>query len=180
MTEILICGKTDLITEDALQKLAEECRVVVAGETAAVEKKKNVFLYHTSPDKEQFHQLFDVYSFRTVFYVSGYADGGEGMFGELQQLEQVMRECEKSKADKLVVISSIDSQNYYYQYRLQSDYPDKEYFTGRNFQTGQLEETCMYFIKRSKLCTIVLQVPYLADRVNDRNFLGRIFHHIYK
>lgn len=180
MTEILICGKTELITEDALQELAEECKVVVAGDNQLAEKRKNIFLYRTSPEKEQFHQLFDVYSFQTVFYVSGYADGGEGMFGELQQLEQVMRECEKSKIDKLVVISSIDSQNYSLQYRIQKEFPDKEYFSERSFQAGQLEETCLYFMKRSKVCTIILQVPYLADRVNDQNFLGKIFHHIYK
>ena len=90
MTEILICGRTELITEDALWDLAKECRVVVAGKNQLREKRKNIFLYHTSPDKEQFRQLFDVYSFRTVFYVSGYADGGDGMFGEMQQLEQVM------------------------------------------------------------------------------------------
>lgn len=180
MTEILICGRTELITEDALQELAEECRVVVAGKNRLTEKKKNIFLYRTSPDKEQFHQLFDVYSFRTVFYVSGYADGGDGMYGEMQQLEQVVRECERSKTDKLVVISTVDSQNYSLQYRLQREFPDKEYFSARSFQAGQLEETCLYFMKRSELCTIILQVPYLADRVNDKNFLGRIFHQIYK
>lgn len=181
MTEILICGKTELITEDALEKLAEECRVAVAGKISwePTGKKKNISFYHTSPNKEQFHQLFDVYSFRTVFYISGYADGGDGMFGELQQLEQVMQECEKSKADKLVVISSIDSQNYFLQYRRQREFPEKEYFTGHTFQVGQLEETCAYFMKRSKLCIIVLRVPYLTDRINDQNFLGGIFHRIY-
>ncbi len=180
MTEILICGKTELFTDDALENLASECRVVVAGKTKLSGRKKNIFVYQTAPNKEQFHQLFDVYSFRTVFYVSGYADGGEGMFGELQQLEQVMQECEKSRADKLVVISSIDSQNYSLQYRLQREFPDKEYFTSRNFQVGQMEETCVYFMKRTKLCTIILQVPYLADRVNEKNFLGKIFYRIYK
>ncbi len=180
MTEILICGRTELITEDALWDLAKECRVVVAGKNQLREKRKNIFLYHTSPDKEQFRQLFDVYSFRTVFYVSGYADGGDGMFGEMQQLEQVMRQCEISKTDKLVVISTVDSQNYSLQYRLQKEIPDKEYLSGRSFQAGQLEETCLYFMKRTKLCTIILQVPYLADRVNDQNFLGRIFYYIYK
>lgn len=180
MTEILICGETELITEDALQELAEECRVIVAGKNQLAEKKKNIFLYRTSPEKEQFHQLFDVYSFRTVFYVSGYADGGSGMFGEIQQLEQVMRECERSKTDKLVVLSSVDSQNYSLQYRLQREFPDREYFSERSFHAGQIEETCLYFTKRSKLCTIILQVPYLVGRVNDKNFLGRVFHQIYK
>ena len=92
MTEILICGHTELFTEEGLEKLAEEYRVVLAGQTSVSSRsKKNIMIYKTSPTEEKFHQLFDVYSFQAVFYVSGYADGGEGMFGENQQLEQVMK-----------------------------------------------------------------------------------------
>lgn len=180
MNEILICGRTELITKDALLYLAEECRVVVAGNPTISENKKNIFVYHTSPEKEQFHQLFDVYSFQTVFYVSGYADGGKGMFGELQQLEQVMQECGKSKADKLVVISSVEGENSLGQNQFLSQSFEKGYFTDRNFQVRQLEETCRHFRERSQLCTIILRVPYLADQMNDRNFLGNIFYHISK
>ena len=43
MTEILICGKTELITEDALEKLAEECRVAVAGKISWEPTGKRIF-----------------------------------------------------------------------------------------------------------------------------------------
>lgn len=87
MTEILICGCTELFTEDALLRLAEEYRVVIAGPSAVSGNQKHITAYKTSPTEEKFRQLFDVYSFQTIYYVSGYTDGGNGLFGETQQLE---------------------------------------------------------------------------------------------
>ncbi|MGI6007316.1 MAG: hypothetical protein ACOX8E_07470 [Ruminococcus sp.] len=180
MAEILICGNTELFTEDALVSLAEECKVVLAGETSVSLHKKNIEVHKVRPTDERFHQLFDVYSFRTVFYVSGYVDGGNGLYGEQQLLEQVMNECEKSKVDKLVIFSTIDSQNFDLQYDENQELPDREYHTGRSFHADQMEAMCRYFMKRSKLCTVLLRLPYLADDINDRNFLGKIFHSIYE
>ena len=71
MTEILICGKTEIFTEEALLKLAEGCRVVVAGKAVQRKKQKNIIIYKISVMEEQFRQLFDVDSFQTVFYVRG-------------------------------------------------------------------------------------------------------------
>ena len=63
MTEILICGCTELFTEDALLRLAEEYRVVIAGPSAVSGNQKHITAYKTSPTEEKFRQLFDVYSF---------------------------------------------------------------------------------------------------------------------
>ena len=102
MTSILISGNTELFTADALLCLSEEYKVVVAGKTALKERNKNINIYLTSPEEEQFRQLFDVYSFQAVFYISGYADGGEGLFGEIQQLEKVMLEIPGGEADRII------------------------------------------------------------------------------
>lgn len=102
--------KYQVIYKEAIFLLTEECKVVLAGQTDL--GRQNLSVYETKPGEEKFRQLFDVYSFRAVYYVSGYADGGEGMYGEIQQLEQVMEACEKSQVDKLVVFSTIDSRNY--------------------------------------------------------------------
>ena len=93
MASILICGNTQLFTENALMHLAEEYQVVIAGDISLKTKHKKIIVYHTNPQEEQFRQLYDVYSFQAVYFVSGYADGGEGLFGEVQQLEKVMLEC---------------------------------------------------------------------------------------
>lgn len=180
MTEILICGYTELFTEEALQKLAEEYRVVLAGKTTISSRnKKNIIIYKTSPMEEKFHQLFDVYSFQTVFYVSGYADGGEGMYGENQQLEQVMKGCRDSRADKVVVISTTDSSNFMIEHGLNGENLKKDYYGSRAFGASQMEDACAYYTERLKVKTVLLKVPYLADRINDCNFLGRIFRGIY-
>ncbi len=179
-TEILICGNTGWITEEAIALLTEECRVVLAGPTELSGKQKNLSVYKTRPDEEKFHQLFEVHSFRAVYYISGFADGGEGLFGEMQQLEQVMETCEKSRTDKLVVFSTMDSRNYTMRYGRHQEAPEKVYADSRCFQAGQMEELCRYYMKRSKVCTILLQLPYLADDINDRNYLGKVFHHVYE
>ena len=113
--------------------LSEEYKVVVAGKTALKERNKNINIYLTSPEEEQFRQLFDVYSFQAVFYISGYADGGEGLFGEIQQLEKVMLECRRSRVEKLIVLSTIESQNFVIQYGKQGEVLKKDYASSRTF-----------------------------------------------
>lgn len=179
MASVLISGNTQLFTKEALLHLAEEFQVVVAGETSLTGKNKNINIYHTSPEKEQFRQLFDVYSFQAVYFVSGYADGGEGLYGEIQQLEKVMMECTRSRVEKLIVLSTVESQNYVVQYGKQGEILRKDYVCSRNFGAAQMEDMCRYFMERSKLCCVLLRLPYVADRVNDKNFLGQIFHKIY-
>lgn len=180
MASILICGNTQLFTHDALLRLAEDYQVVVAGETSLKIKDKSINIYHTTPQEEQFLQLFDVYSFQAVYFVSGYADGGNGLYGEIQQLEKVMIECNRSRVNKLIVLSTVESQNYVVQYGKQGEILKKEYSSSRNFGAAQMEEMCGYFMGKSKLCCILLRLPYLADEINDENFLGQIFHNIYK
>ena len=43
-----------------------------------------------------------------------------------------------------------------------------------------MEEMCQYFMERSKMPTVMIRLPYLADRINDKNFLGHIFRSIYE
>ncbi len=181
MTEILICGYTELFTEEALLQLSEDYRVVLTGKTSlnSRNKRKNIVIYKTSPTEEKFHQLFDVYSFQTVFYVSGYADGGKGMFGENQQLEQVMRECRNSRTDKLVVISTTDSSNYIVEQGRAGEGVKKDYYGNRAFGAGQMEDACMYYAERLRIKTVLLKLPYIADRINDCNFLGEVFRALY-
>lgn len=180
MVEILICGQIELFTEEALLRLAEEYRVVLVGKTAVSRRKKNIIPYKIPIMEEQFQQLFDVYSFQTVFYVSGYADGGKGMFGEVQQLERVMNESRNSHVEKVVVLSTTESRNYIIGSDEKSDFLKKDYYTSRSFGAGQMEDSCAYYAERLKVKTIILRIPYVADRINDRNFLGRTFRRLYE
>lgn len=180
MVNVLICGDAELFAEEVLRRLAERYRVIAAGDLTLSEKNKNIKIYHTSPQEEQFHQLFDVYSFQAVYYFSGYADGGDGIFGESQQLEQVIRECGRSRVEKLIVLSTVESQNFVAQYGKQGELLGREYATDRAFQAAQLEALCQYYAERMKVHTVLLRVPYLAGRINKGNFLGRTFQNMYE
>ncbi|HIT67100.1 MAG TPA: NAD-dependent epimerase/dehydratase family protein [Candidatus Merdisoma merdipullorum] len=180
MADILITGKTEIFTREALLPLAEEYRVILAGETYLTEKLPNVQIYHTDPAEEKFGQLFDVYSFQAVYFVSGYVDGGEGLYGEDRKLEQTLLECSRSKVEKLVLLSTVESQNYVKNYGKSGIVTGKDYPNGYSFRAAQMEELCTYFAKKMKVQTVILWLPYLAGKLNDKNFLGTIFHHMYE
>ena len=180
MLSVLISGNTELFTEDALLRLAEEYRVIVAGKTSLTGRRDHIKTYDISPTEEQFRHLFDVYNFQAVYYVSGYADGGDGMYGEIQILERVMLECRRSRVEKLIVLSTVDSRNYVTQYGKQGEIVKKEYSSSRTFEAAQMEELCAFFAEKTGIRCIILHLPYLVDRVNDKNFLGKIFHKIYR
>ena len=79
MATVLIAGNTGLFTQEALERVAADNTVVLAGSDAAYDGKlRNIRVYETTPMEESFAQLFDVYAFEAVWYVSGYVDGGEG------------------------------------------------------------------------------------------------------
>lgn len=180
MADILITGKTDIFTREAVLPLAEEYKVILAGEAAFTEKLPNVQVYHTNPAEEKFGQLFDVYNFQAVYYVSGFADGGQGLYGESRQLEQVFLECSRAKVEKLVFLSTVESQNYISQYGKSGMITKKDYPASYSFCAAQAEEMCRYFAEKTKVQTVILWLPYLSGKLNDGNFLGSIFHNIYE
>lgn len=179
MATILITGNSELFTQDVLEKIAEHYRVVITGQSQWFKKQKNVLFFNTKPTEEKFSQLFDVYSFDAVWYVTGYADGGEGTFGEMQLLEQTMLECQRSNVEKVIVLSTIDSQNYLERYEYLGD-GKKEYPFGRAFGAAQTEEIINYYAERFGQKTITLWLPYLAGDYNDKNFLGTVFRNMYE
>ena len=153
MAEILITGKTDIFTREAVLLLAEEYRVILAGTAAFTEKLPNVQVYHTNPSEEKFGQLFDVYSFRAVYYVSGYVDGGQGLYGESRQLEQVFLECSRAKVEKLVFLSTVESQNYVSQYGKSGMITKKDYPASGSFCAAQAEDMCRYSGEKPRIRT---------------------------
>lgn len=179
MASILITGNTRLFTRECLELLAEEYKIVITGDFKMAGNIKNVHIYHTNPMEEKFSQLFDVYSFRAIWYVSGYADGGEELFGESQWLERIMMECRRSRVDKLIMLSTVDSQNFLPRIGRNGEITGRDYSSSRAFRASQNEEIVRHFSEKAEVTAIILWLPYLAFRVNDENFLGRIFHIIY-
>lgn len=186
MSEILIVGALELLSENLYLALSEEYRVILAGKKISSKKyDRKIVGYSASPMDDQFSQLFDVYSFKTVFYISGYADEGSGKFGEIQQLERVLTECARAKVEKIVVLTSMDSLNRESvsaarMAETNAAYRNADnYLTSRALLAGQLEELCAYFSGRTGLKTVILHLPYLAAAGNKNNFLGRTFGGVY-
>ena len=63
---------------------------------------------------------------------------------------------------------------------IQEELEKKEYHTSWNFAAGQLEDMCRYFTEKMKVRTVILRLPYLADRINEHNFLGEVFRCMYE
>lgn len=179
MGTILLTGNVKLLNIEDLETAATDYRIIVAGEVSYSGKKQNIRVYHTAPCEEKFGQLFDVYSFDAVWYVSGFADGGEGAFGEMQLMEKTVLECRRSKVEKLIILSTDESQNYLSFQGKNGEEVRREYPFSRAFMAAQSEALGTFFAEKTEQKVIVLWLPYLAGRVNEKNFLGSVFRKIY-
>ena len=112
MKDILVTGCTSLLKKNMFDHLREDIRVILADDASAYAEGTKGRVYRYGPEDRSFAQLFDVYSFHTVIYVSGYADGGTGMVNEVLKLEQVLLQSSRAHVDKVIVLSSIESMNY--------------------------------------------------------------------
>ena len=176
MTDFLITGYTNAIKDDLLDALDSDLRVVVAGKDCVHSPGKR--FYHTHPGEEAFNQLFDVYSFHTVLFVSGFSDGGNGYPDELRELEQTLLQAIRSHADKFILLSTEESQNYVPVVGTGGMELDRDYCQASGLCAGHLEALCRFYSAKTSLKTIILRLPHLADSVNADNFLGSIFRQV--
>ncbi len=181
MATVLIAGNTALFTQETLERIAEDNMVVLAGSEAGYEGKlRGIHVYRMTPMEDSFGQLFDVYTFNAVWYVSGYADGGDGTFGEVQMLERALDESSRARLDKFVLLSTVDTQNYMNRYTSAEGLTGKDYPDSRVFNAVQMEALAGFFAEKTGMKVITLWVPYVADSVNDNNFLGEVFRRMYE
>ena len=176
MKDLLITGCTRYITKDLLERLDDDIRFVVAGKDCVHSPGKR--FYHTHPGEDAFSQLFDVYSFHTVLFVSGFADGGHGYPDELRELEQTLLQSIRAHADKFILLSTEESQNYVPVIGTGGAELDRDYCQASGLCAEHLEALCRFYSAKTSLKTIILRLPYLADSVNADNFLGSVFRQV--
>lgn len=176
MKDLLITGCTNYIKDDMLEKLIDDIRVVVAGKNCVHRPGRR--FYRTFPGEDSFNQLFDVYSFSSVLFVSGFADGGDGYQDELRELERTLLQSIHSHVDKFILLSSEESQNYVPVIGTGGIEVDRDYCNSRSLCAGELEALCRFYASKTSLKTIVLRLPHLADASNEDNFLGSIFKQV--
>lgn len=181
MKDILFAGHTKILKKDLLDALSEDFRVVLADkDTAYHDRKQGIRQYRILPEDKTFGQLFDVYSFSAVIFISGYTDGGEGFFGEIQELEKVLLQAADAHVEKAVILSSIESLNYVPAAVTGGVEMERSYYQSLSLRAGQVEELCTFYSDTTSLKTIILQAPYLTDSLNDENFLGSVFKQVYE
>lgn len=180
MRDILVTGCTGLLKRELFEKLGDEIRTIVAdGEEVCADCPKGR-IYRYGPENRSFAQLFDVYSFSTVIFVSGYVDGKNGLENEGKSLEQTLLQAAHAHVDKVIVLASIESQNYVSVMGSGGVELDREFYQAQSLRAGQTEEMCRFFARTTSLKLVTLRIPYLADSENDRNFLGSIFKQAYQ
>ena len=75
MKDILVTGYSRILKGTLLDDLAKDFRIVAADSKLSRRKDGPVRFYSIDPGEDAFSQLFDVYSFSAVFFISGYVDG---------------------------------------------------------------------------------------------------------
>ena len=178
MTSLLITGNTGLLTQELLDTLAGEYRVVVTVDERHAEaagREGNLHLYRTSPLEEAFAQLFDAYRFECVLYLSSYADGGDGFAGEHKWLERVFDRCAALHVGKFVLLSTTESRNFTAQLGRNGELLGRQYASPAAFGAGQVEDWCAYLAGQSEVKLITLWCPCLAGQGSEEQLLGRLF-----
>ena len=172
----MICGNISLLSEEAIQKAADTYNLVIAGKGCTPGRSsRRVHYYDTIPTEEKFHQLFDAFEIDAVWYISGYADGQDGLHDEMKILDNIVDACVKNVVSKLIVVTSIASLNFQPKYDIMGQVIGRAYASGEAFAVAQLENFVRYCAKSHGIKTIILRTPYIASALNDSNFLGQIF-----
>lgn len=74
-------------------------------------------------------------------------DGGEGFYGEMNDLEKVLLEAAHAHVDKVVILSSIESMNYVPAIGTGGIELDRNFYQAASLRADQLEEMCRFFQK---------------------------------
>ena len=185
MSDVLLAGNVGLLGPDVIGRLVDDHRLVVAhgpqqAEAPCVQDARTRAC-ELARDAEGLARLFDIYSFDTVVYVSGFADGGTGIPDEQDLLGALLTATRQAGVDKLVYLTSfipapedVDA----------AARPAAEPCgpTGFSPQTillaNQQEELCRFLLGASGTALVTIRLPFLAEPSAADGFLARLFGHV--
>ena len=181
---VLICGNTDILDYDSIKLISGYYNVVVSGDGSRRDYNskivsRKIHVYSDSITDDNFRKIMYSYSPDTVWYFSGYADGGDGLENEQKKIEALLKLCNDNDIQKLVYISSINSLNFSVHTR-EDGTTFKNYITQKAFLCNQLEEFVKYSAESISLKTIIVRVPYVFKKLNKDNYLGAVFKQLSK
>lgn len=178
---VLICGNTKLMDLETLKLVSQYYNVILSGENDFCEDKQHRFskklhIYKENVMSEKFAKIAYSYSPDVIWYISGYADGGDGLDNEQKVIDRLVNICVVNEVSKLVYISSVNSLNYV----LPENSKEKIYKTPAAFKAAQSEEYVNYITKANLIKAITVRVPYVFKKENDTNYTGKLFEKIAK
>ncbi len=103
---VLFTGNLPVVSDAFFAAVSEEYRCVVFYEKEKLNfHEKNVLTYFREEDEGELANVFNAFGFETVVYFSYTIDGNKEPFGELEHLENVLYQCRKKCAKRLVYIT---------------------------------------------------------------------------
>lgn len=178
---VLICGNTKLVDSTMLRMISRFYKVVVCGDLSFAARgertlPRNVHLYPMDPTSEDFSLLMNSFTPEAIWYLSGYADNGDGLDQENRIIQCLMEQSRALDCQKIVVVSSVnslystpaDSRMATFSTRHQSCLP-------RAFCCAQMEALVEYEARLYQLKTVVLRLPFLSQENNTGTWLGSVF-----
>ena len=177
---VLLCGRVDFFDYDTLKQIAQYYNVIISGQVIDQEvllKKpsRKIHIYNEDPTQENFAKIVYSYSPDTVWYFTGYIDGGEGLTNENKMLEALFEACSVNEVSKLVVISSVNSLLYKSADGRKTGF-FKDYKNERAYDCGALEDLIRYNSLRKSVKTVILRTSHIANRANEATYLGNLYN----
>ena len=183
MSDMLVAGNVDLLGTEAVARLAQDYRLVVAHTpqqvTSACVVDDKTCAYEVARDSEALSRLFDIYSFDTVVYVSGFADAGTGLPGEQDLLVDVTRSACAASVTKFIYLTGLEyAPDARQGWRAEDDAAFSGFSTQTMLRAAQQQELCRCMLEASGCRLVVLHLPFLAEPLAQTGFLTGLFARI--
>jgi len=174
---VLICGNTKLLDLDTLKNISQYYNVVLSGDNDLIEEKhkrfsKKLHIYKEDILSEKFAKIAFSYKPAVVWYISGYADGQNGLDNEKKNIERLFNICVVNEVSKLIYVSSVNSLNFTYSDNLSK----KKYESRKAFSCAQMEDFVNFLSDACGIKRVTIRVPYIFSKNNKDNYIGHVFN----
>ncbi len=177
-TCVMICGNVKLLDAESLKKASDYYRVIVIGELSFdPPRSRKLHVYGDGIVSESFERLIHSHSPDAIWYISGYADGQDGLDDETHVVDTLMKVCDANDIPKLIVVSSLSSFDYVMG-RDQDGREEKRFTTARAFGCNQVEQRIRFLSALYGQKVILLRAPFLANNNNKSNRLGTMLSEV--
>lgn len=151
--EVLIAGKTSLISDRFFKNFPKENKFVLYQEKNEMPYKASNVVKHVAEEGgEDLAPLFDAFHFETVIYFSMALDGAITVYDELEKLENLLYSSRKHDVSNFIYVCANDME-------VGADAFDGD--TGRMVLGKSCTLMCESYAKNSRMKIAVLKAPYI-------------------